>query len=259
MEEESIIKNYCLHCTAPLPKKANFCGQCGTAVETSVSNRFQKSVYYIIAFYVSFLLLAIISTVVFSADTSFFSEVLVEIIFILMTLGFCTLDIKGIIKLYRFPKMDIKGGLMTFLVPVGSAFLVYYGIYWLNNALELYDENVFAEYSYYENSLFWAILFIAILPPIFEELAFRGFLFNQMRKVSSVQVTIIATSFLFALVHFSFISFIWIFPFGLFLGYLRQRYQTLWLSMIVHFIHNFLVLMLDYMYYNPDGLEYIGM
>ena len=147
---------------------------------------------------------------------------------------------------------------MTIFVPIASAFLVYYGIEWVNNALEFTDENIFEEYSYYNNSLFWAIIFTAILPPVFEELAFRGFLFNQMRKVSSIQVTIIATSFIFALVHFSFISFLWIFPFGIFLGYLRQRYQTLWLPMIVHFIHNFLVLMLDYAQYTPEAFDFLG-
>ena len=248
MQEVSPI-NYCLYCTAPLPDKAKFCGQCGTEITAPEVKKFQDSVYYIIAFYASFLLLAIISVVVFSNDTSFFSEVLVEGIFIVMTLGFCALDIKGISKLYFLPEIDVKGILMVFLVPVASAFIVYYGINWVNVALEFFDENIFEEYIYYENSLFWAIIFVAILPPIFEELAFRGFLFNQMRKVSSVQVTIIATSFIFALVHFSFISFLWIFPFGMFLGYLRQRYKTLWLSMVVHFIHNFLVLMLDYLYY----------
>ena len=169
-----------------------------------------------------------------------------------MTLGFCALDWKAIAKLYLLSKVDLKGVLMTLLVPIASAFLVYYGIEWLNGVLDWYDENIYEEYIYYENTLFWAILFTTIIPPIFEELAFRGFLFNEMRKVSSVQVTIIGTSFLFALVHFSLISFIWIFPFGLFLGYLRQRYNTLWLCMVAHFIHNFLVLMLDYMNYSPE-------
>lgn len=258
MEEKPTSVQYCLHCAASLPDTAKFCAQCGTAIAVPVTKGIQKSVYYIIAFYLAFLLLAIISVVIFSNDTSFFSEVLVDAIFIVMTLGFCALDWKAIMKLYRVPSLDIKAVLMTLLIPVGSAFLVYYGIYWVNDVLEWYDENIFEEYIHYKNTLFWAILFTAILPPIFEELAFRGFLFNEMRKVSSVQVTIIATSFLFALVHFSFISFIWIFPFGLFLGYLRQRYNTLWLSMVVHFIHNFIVLMLDYTHFNSGAFETFG-
>ena len=252
MEDQSNPVQYCLHCSAPLPNTAKFCSQCGTAVAIPVDTRIQKSIYYIIVFYVAFLLLAIVSAVIFSNDISFFSEVLVEVIFTGMTLGFCALDWKAIVKLYLLSKVDVKGILMTLLVPIASAFFVYYGIEWLNGVLEWYDENIYEEYIYYENALFWAILFTTIIPPIFEELAFRGFLFNEMRKVSSVQVTIIGTSFLFALVHFSLISFIWIFPFGLFLGYLRQRYNTLWLCMVAHFIHNFLVLMLDYVNYSPE-------
>ncbi len=250
MSQESLPTHTCNHCHSSLTIEAKFCGTCGVPVKRVKNEGIQKSVLYIIAFYVAFLILAIINNVVYALDDSFTSEVIIEVAFIALTLGFCFVDWKAILKLYAIPRIDIKGVLMTLLIPLGSAFLVYYGIDWINKALGEYtDSNMFAEYVNYKNSLFWAILFIAILPPIFEELAFRGFLFNQLRKVSSVQVTIIGTSFIFALVHFSLISFIWIFPFGMFLGYLRQRYQTLWLGMIVHFIHNFLVLMLDYYFY----------
>lgn len=250
MSEDSLVTPTCDYCHSPLVAKAKFCGACGVPVKKNKGEGIKKSVQYIIAFYIAFLLLAIVNNVVFALDYSFTSEVIVEVAFIVLTLGFCITDWKAIMRLYRIPMIDVKGVLMTLLVPVGSAFVVYYGIEWLYNALGEYENsNMFAEYVDYKNSLFWAIVFIAILPPVFEELAFRGFLFNQLRKVSSVQVTIIGTSFIFALVHFSLISFVWIFPFGMFLGYLRQRYQTLWLGMVVHFIHNFLVLMLDYYFY----------
>lgn len=250
MNQDSLSTHYCDNCSEPLVAKAKFCGSCGVSVKRSKNKGLEKSVYAIIAFYVAFLVLAIINNTVFASDYSFTSEVIIEVAFIVLTLGFCLLDWKEIIKLYKITTLDIKGVLMTLLIPIGSAFVVYYGVEWLNELLGDYTySNMFAEYTAYENPLLWAIIFIAILPPIFEELAFRGFLFNQLKKVSSVQVTIIGTSFIFALVHFSFISFIWIFPFGMFLGYLRQRYKTLWLGVIVHFIHNFLVLMLDYYFF----------
>ena len=101
-----------------------------------------------------------------------------------------------------------------------------------------------------------AFLFIAITPPVFEELAYRGFLFNQLEKVTSPQTTIILTAFIFALVHFSIISLLWIFPFGLLLGYLRYKYNTLWLGIVIHFIHNLIVLSLDYYYFETALLEF---
>jgi membrane protease YdiL (CAAX protease family) len=239
----------CHHCNLSIANAAKFCGSCGVGIHVLKNEKLQKSVVYIIAFYLSFLLLAIINTVVFANDYSLSSEITVEVIFIFMTLGFCFLDWKNILKLYTIKGIDTNILLLSILFPIFSAFFVYYGIEWLNNVLVEYTENMYSGYVHYEYPLVYAIVFIAILPPIFEELAFRGFLFNQMRKVSSVQVTIIGTSFIFALVHFSLISFLWIFPFGMFLGYLRHRYQMLWLGMIVHFIHNLLVLMLDYYYY----------
>jgi len=141
----------------------------------------------------------------------------------------------------------------SIVFPIFTSFGVYFFIEFINGFIfEEESLNYFVTYAYLDNPLFWAILFIAILPPIFEELAFRGFLFNKLKEVSSNQVTIIGTAFIFALVHFSFLSFIWIFPFGIVLGYLRSRYNTLWIGMIIHFIHNFIVLMIDYYQY----LEY---
>ncbi len=245
----------CEQCNTPLQKRAKFCGTCGAAVNKQQNDKLQKSVQYIIVFYLSFLALAIANAILFEEDTSLSSEIVVEAVFILMTLTFCLLDIKAILKLYGLGDIDLKSIVLSIVAPIITAIIVYYTIGWINVVLEGYDNNMYEAYVYYDYPLVYAIIFLAILPPIFEELAFRGFLFNQMRKVSSVQVTIIGTSFIFALVHFSLISFIWIFPFGMLLGYLRQRYQTLWLGMIVHFIHNFLVLMLDYYYYNTTILE----
>ena len=108
------------------------------------------------------------------------------------------------------------------------------------------------DYEAYTNTFFWVLIFYTVIPPIFEELAFRGFLFNQLRTIVSPSVTILATAFIFALIHFSWISIVWIFPFGIVLGYLRHRYNTLWLGMIIHFIHNLLVVLLDYYYYNSE-------
>jgi len=240
--------------SVPLEQDANFCGNCGSPVGQIKHQRVTKSVQYIIIFYVAFLILALINNFTYIEDATLLRELILEVLFIIMTIGFCAFDVKGILPLYRFKGIDWKGLLMAFFIPIGSAFFVYYGLSWLHSVLEYYDSNMYAEYLAYEHPMLWAFIFIAIIPPVFEELAFRGFLFNQLRKVASVPVTILATAFIFALIHFSFIAFLWIFPFGMLLGYLRHRYQTLWLGMIVHFIHNFLVLLLDYYYYEEGSV-----
>ena len=183
---------------------------------------------------------------------NFAVELGVETFFILLVIGFAATEFKAIAPLYKAPKMPKEIIVLAILFPVFTAFSVSYGMNWIGeNVLPDFEvTNYVSEYFYVDNVLFWSIFLVAILPPIFEELAFRGYLYEVVSKVASEKMTIVATAALFALAHFSFLSVIWIFPFGLFLGYLRKRYNTLWLPMLVHFIHNFIVVMIDYHDYN---------
>ena len=167
---------------------------------------------------------------------------------------FCLFDAKRIIALYNWKLINWKNILFSVLFPIFTGITVYYTVGWLNNLIFYDSGNVFYDYEDYDNTIFWVLVFYTVIPPIFEELAFRGFLFNQLRNFATVPVTILATAFIFALVHFSYVSILWIFPFGIVLGYIRHKYNTLWLGMIIHFIHNFLVVLLDYYYYQQDSL-----
>ena len=92
-----------------------------------------------------------------------------------------------------------------------------------------------------------ALLFIAVFPAVFEELAFRGFVFRKVEAITrNPNSALWASSILFAMVHFSFLSLFWLLPFGLFLGWLRLRYQTLLYGMVAHFLHNGLVVMQEF-------------
>jgi membrane protease YdiL (CAAX protease family) len=246
----------CSSCKAENLDEAKFCTNCGKALnKTNVEAR-TESLNVIIVFYVVFLLFAVMSYFLYSEyPFSLNVEIAIESVFALLVVGFSMVDFTGILKLYKLPKIDWKILAFTLVFPIFSAFTVYYTVEYTNSFLfESVDENYYGGYVYLDNPLFWAILFTAITPPIFEELAFRGFLFNQLQKVATEKVTIIATAFIFALVHFSFISLIWILPFGLILGYIRSKYNTLWYGIVIHFIHNFIVLMIDYYTYNSSLL-----
>lgn len=205
----------------------------------------------IIAFYVTIVVYIGISYFVYKEyNNNLEVDILIESVFIFIVIGFSFFDFKNILSLYRFPKINKWRFTFYIILTIINAFIVYYVTELINSSIVSNHENYYENYLYIENPLFWSFIFIALLPPIFEELAFRGFLFNLLSKVSSKNLTIITTSFLFALIHFSFISFIWIFPFGIFLGYLRSKHNSLWIPMIVHFIHNFIVLMIDFLVFN---------
>jgi membrane protease YdiL (CAAX protease family) len=244
----------CTKCNHTLNIEAKFCTQCGNVLAKSGIENRTESLNLVIVFYVVFLLFAVISHYIYEAsESSLGLDIMIESIFAILVVGFSILDFKGILKLYKLPIISKEIIAISLLAPVFSAIFVSLSVGYINELL--FDSsgiNYYSDYIYLENPLAWSILFVAILPPIFEELAFRGFLFNELSKVVSEKVTIIGTAFIFALVHFSFISLIWIFPFGLLLGYLRNKYKTLWYGIVIHFIHNLIVLLIDYYNYNSE-------
>ncbi|MFV8324493.1 CPBP family intramembrane glutamic endopeptidase [Flavobacterium sp. ZS1P14] len=87
-------------------------------------------------------------------------------------------------------------------------------------------------------------VFYATLPAIFEEIFFRGLIFDKLKLIYSVKNSIIISSILFYLMHLvygTFLSFLYILPLGFFLGYLRNRYNNLLYPIVSHFFYNFVV------------------
>lgn len=246
----------CSKCGVSLDTGMNYCPTCGEAITESSSKRNGQSLNSVIAFYIVILAFLVINYFCYQESSSLVKEVVLESIFALIMVGFALYDYKNIIVLYKLPRIKFLRLLLYLGIPFISGFVVYYGMEFINSLISEEIHNYYSDYIFYPKPMFWAILFIAIFPPIFEELGFRGFLYNQLNQLTGTRTTIILTAFIFAIVHFSVLSILWIFPFGLFLGYLRHKYNTLWIGMIIHFIHNFIVLYLDYYYFSSALFEF---
>lgn len=85
----------------------------------------------------------------------------------------------------------------------------------------------------------------AVIPPIVEELCYRGFYLRTARRTTGVWPAILLTSILFWLAHYS----IEIMPlavgFGVIGGYIRERYGSLLPSMCSHFAVNTVYLLVN--------------
>ena len=90
-----------------------------------------------------------------------------------------------------------------------------------------------------------SIFFIAVLPAIFEELFFRGFLFKSLEKFG-VKSKIILSSLFFTFLHFNPLNFVGPLFIGMVYGYLRHRTDSIFPSMICHFFNNSLAVILSY-------------
>jgi membrane protease YdiL (CAAX protease family) len=89
------------------------------------------------------------------------------------------------------------------------------------------------------------VLFVAVQPAIFEELAFRGVIINALQRALSPFETVIVSALMFMILHLSFGRFPHTLALGLAAGFLRVRTKSLYPCMILHFSHNFMCVMAE--------------
>ena len=96
--------------------------------------------------------------------------------------------------------------------------------------------------------LILGVLTTIIIAPIIEEFIFRGFLLSQLKNTIGNWGAISLSSLAWTLLHFQYevkILFI-LFIFGLLLGFLRWKYNSLFLVMVLHAINNLVAFSLAY-------------
>ena len=98
----------------------------------------------------------------------------------------------------------------------------------------------------YGGDLWLLFVMLVILPPIAEEILFRGFIYSSLRPKMNKIVAALITSILFALPHLfeSSSGLLWVagcdtFILSMVLVYVREKTDKLWASMLIHGIKNF--------------------
>jgi membrane protease YdiL (CAAX protease family) len=84
-----------------------------------------------------------------------------------------------------------------------------------------------------------AFIALVVLPPIAEEMIFRGYLFGKLRSFLKFWPTTIAVSLAFAIVHLQLNVGIDVFILSIALCYLREKSGNIWASVFLHAIKNF--------------------
>ena len=92
----------------------------------------------------------------------------------------------------------------------------------------------------------WGVvmLAIAVQPALIEELAFRGIIFSSLQEVLGPVETIFVSAMMFMVLHLSPGMFPHTLAIGLAAGFLRWRTKSLYPAILLHFLHNSLVLAL---------------
>lgn len=90
------------------------------------------------------------------------------------------------------------------------------------------------------SSLLMLVLSIAVAPAICEELIFRGILFNEYRKSTSVMTLVIMNGLLFGLFHMNIQQFSYAFIFGVLSAIVVYLTDSIYPSILMHFLNNFI-------------------
>lgn len=95
-----------------------------------------------------------------------------------------------------------------------------------------------ANTDFFANTIVVELIGSAILSPIMEELVFRGVIFANLKKVTSVNKAIFISSLLFGLVHFNVVQFLYAFILGIVLAMFMEKSGHVYAAIIGHIVAN---------------------
>jgi sodium transport system permease protein len=92
------------------------------------------------------------------------------------------------------------------------------------------------------DNIWLLLLVLAVLPAVFEELAFRGFILSGLRHLGHTRRAIVLSSLLFGVTHAIFQQSIVATIVGVAIGYIAVQTGSIWPGMLFHLVHNSLAL-----------------
>ncbi len=229
----------CFNCGKENTPKVAFCTECGTQLQGGKIDYNDENKRYFIQTLVLFLCIVLIICISMVTDLSLLNhEFVFNSLLICIIIIFAILDYEGFKNLFRFT-FHIKPVVQILILAPLLALTVNFLASHINLFFGLTGGRYFKSFELYTSNMYvYGIAFIAIAPGILEELLFRGILFNHFLRFTSPKLTIIITGILFAFIHFSFLSLLWLLAIGLFLGYLRFRYRTVFYCILFHTLYN---------------------
>lgn len=136
----------------------------------------------------------------------------------------------------KFDKVDAKNILLILLTSIGLSMFLTSFVYLVQNMFPSY-ESVSKGIILGMNSIlgFFSIVFIL---PFFEEILFRGLVFNELRRSTNIVASIIIQGLLFALIHGNLLQSIYTFLLGIVLALIYLWTKSIWSCVILHISYN---------------------
>lgn len=189
--------------------------------------------------------------------TTLLSENLVAVVFsaFISPIAFCSVFViinKKRICWTKACGLKKKINVVSVLMCILMSFICVFGV---NNFVSLFDYLISLTGFKGNYSLplpldngWWLVLnifLLAVLPAIFEELLFRGVIFNGLKDYGDM-TAVFGSAALFALMHGGIEQLIYPFIVGIILGFVMKKTNNVFYTMIIHFFNNVIVIVYNF-------------
>jgi membrane protease YdiL (CAAX protease family) len=238
---------YCEACEQEVKGHHRFCHNCGSylgddGTRVSVFNNHNMRAAFVFIIVYLFVCLMVQFTNWFDSYSMLFW---VEVFLASFTLFHVIKNfdaIKPLLKFNNFNAVRLTGCISLAVI---ASLIVNILVTKFNYSFFNSDTSYYSRYSAYALPAVLMIYSIALNPAIFEELAFRGVLYTYLNSFLDERLVVIVTGFTFGIMHLSFISLLWLVPFGILVGAMRKRFGTIWYGVIFHFTFNLIAVLFD--------------
>lgn len=249
IESIPVVEQRCHHCQEIVGHDDSFCGHCGKPLididEPKIDDVFSFITPTLLFYFITLILLSVYKmTDAFPNGVR--GIVTVSVIDVTIVIAFAGYFFKDLLPLLSFKRVSISKLTLMILAASTAGFAVHGFASMLDVAL--HDDVYYSPYLFQDTMqpLVWAVIMTCVQPAIFEEVAFRGFMFSNLQPMTTGTGTIYITAFLFGIMHLSFISLIWLVPLGLAFAWLRVKYNTLWYGIVGHFFYNLTITLIEF-------------
>jgi uncharacterized protein len=255
---ESILSvKTCHRCGTSILENASYCGNCGFSISASEqtdasgfqrNNIVEKTLWQwfspAIGLWVVLLVIAgvfgfLIHILNFSSPYFELGEQLLSIIVILIPCFKARNQLKPLLSTFS------HRGVFSCTEIIGSLIFLYFFVWLYIKVVALIGVQKLSYLLYYKEHgwPFWSVfILICLMPGIFEELAFRGYIMSRLEKAGNVREALIIQAAMFSILHLLPGVFITHFIFGLILGAVRLRSGSLYPGMLIHIAWNGIVI-----------------
>lgn len=164
-----------------------------------------------------------------------------ELLLALITIVFAAANYSKLQPVLSFRSIRLSGCLTIIVLAILFSCITNLLITILHISVRNAGTHYYRSFSGYFSPWLVMVYSVALMPAVFEELAFRGVLYQYFSAVTDERRVVLITAVIFSAMHLNALSLIWLFPLGLLLGYLRKKHHTVWYGVLFHFTFNFLI------------------